>query len=102
MRPFLLAAVALALACGTAHMSEAAGPVSRASEKAKPALLPAPPVAEPAASSALSESEFRRAFTDRWGVPCREYVRQLRIGEKSMEASGTVCRAADGSWTLRE
>jgi hypothetical protein len=102
MRPFLLAGVALVLACGIAHMSEAAGPVSRASQQAKPAPLPAAPAPEPAASAALSQSEFRRAFTDSWGVPCREYVRHLRIGEKSMEASGTVCRAADGSWTLRE
>jgi surface antigen len=42
-----------------------------------------------------------RAFTDRWGVPCREYVQHVFIGEETVEASGTVCRAADGSWTLR-
>jgi hypothetical protein len=61
------------------------------------ALFAAPP-----ARATPSEVEFVRAFTDRWGVPCREYVQRVLIAEDPVEASGTVCRAADGSWTLRE
>jgi hypothetical protein len=49
-----------------------------------------------------SEVEFVRSFTDRWGIPCREYVQRVFIGEEEVEASGTVCRAADGSWAMRE
>jgi hypothetical protein len=101
MRRFLPAGIVLAIACGIASTGDAAGPVSHASDQAHP-VLPAAPAPEPAASSALPQSEFRRAFTDRWGVPCREYGRHLRIDDRSTEASGTVCRAADGSWTLRE
>jgi hypothetical protein len=51
---------------------------------------------------ATSKADFVRGFTDRWGIPCREYVQHILIGEDPVEASGTVCRAADGSWTLRE
>jgi hypothetical protein len=58
--------------------------------------------AAPRARATPSEVEFVRAFTDRWGVPCREYVQHVLLAEDPVEASGTVCRAADGSWTLRE
>lgn len=47
-------------------------------------------------------ADFVRAFVDRWGVPCREYVHRIYIGDSPVDASGTVCRTAGGSWTLRE
>lgn len=49
-----------------------------------------------------SEADLVRAFVDRWGVPCREYVQRVYIDDSPVEASGTVCRTADGSWALRE
>ncbi|MBX6369536.1 MAG: hypothetical protein IRZ04_16240 [Rhodospirillales bacterium] len=49
-----------------------------------------------------SEADLVRAFVDRWGVPCREYVQRVYIDDTPVEASGTVCRTADGSWALRE
>lgn len=49
-----------------------------------------------------NEADLVRAFVDRWGVPCREYVQRVYIDDSPVEASGTVCRTADGSWALRE
>ena len=35
-------------------------------------------------------------------VPCREHVRQVRLGNELVEATGVFCRATDGSWTLKK
>ena len=96
MRRFLLPVVAaLALTPATAHSAEAdAAPAGTA-------VQPTAVAAETRTRPPPSKAEFMRAFTDRWGVPCREYVQHVVIGEETVEASGTVCRAADGSWTLR-
>jgi hypothetical protein len=59
-------------------------------------------VAERASAPPPAETEFVRSFTDGWGVPCREYVQRVVIAEEEVEASGTVCRAADGSWAIRD
>ena len=33
---------------------------------------------------------------------CREYVRQVRLGNELVDASGVFCQQADGSWTLKK
>ena len=35
-------------------------------------------------------------------VPCREHVRQVRLGNELVDASGIFCRGTDGSWTLKK
>jgi hypothetical protein len=46
--------------------------------------------------------ELIGSFSDTHGVACREHVRQVRLGNELVEASGTVCREADGSWSLKK
>lgn len=107
MRRFLLPVIAaLVLMPGIARAGDADGGGSgAASAPASDSKLGAwlgALLAERPARPATNEVDFVRAFADRWGVPCREYVRHVLIGERPVEASGTVCRAADGSWSLRE
>jgi hypothetical protein len=114
MRQWLLAAVAaLVLASGPvpaadlarapegAAGADAAAEVTEAEGGALGAVLGVL-FAERPSGAPPAEAEVVRSFTDRWGVPCREYVQRVLIGEEEVEASGTVCRAADGSWAMRE
>lgn len=34
------------------------------------------------------------------GVPCREFVQQIVVGGETVQAYGTACRQADGSWRI--
>jgi hypothetical protein len=43
-----------------------------------------------------------RSFSDAQGAPCREYLRQVRLGNELVDASGVFCREPDGSWTLKK
>jgi hypothetical protein len=50
---------------------------------------------------AVGGVELIGSFSDTHGA-CREYVRQVRLGNELVEASGVVCRDADGSWSLKK
>ena len=45
------------------------------------------------------EQAERAAASD---VICREHVRQVRLGNELVDASGVFCRGTDGSWTLKK
>jgi hypothetical protein len=95
---------ALALADELARVAVGAPPPVAAEDTGKDGGAPTGFLAGLAAERPplRSDSDLVRAFVDRWGVPCREYAQRVYIDELPVEASGTVCRTADGSWALRE
>ena len=48
------------------------------------------------------KKEDPAAASDTDDLPCREYVRQVRVGNELVDASGVFCQEADGSWTLKK
>jgi hypothetical protein len=48
------------------------------------------------------KEEDPAAASDPDDLPCREYVRQVWLGNELVDASGVFCQEADGSWTLKK
>jgi hypothetical protein len=50
----------------------------------------------------FGEKKEDPAASDNDDLPCREYVRKVRLGNELVDASGVFCQQADGTWTLKK
>jgi hypothetical protein len=98
--PLLAAAAALSSPVAT-FGADPAAPVSGAPDEPVLARLIAALVAETPQRAPTGDVTVVRSFTDPWGIPCRDFVQNVLIGEDLVSASGTMCRAANGSWILQ-
>src|SRR5438067_1180619 len=85
----VLGAVALSVLAGAPFDDRRPEPASAA------AASPAPPV-----EAAPADRRLLRSYTDGAGFACRDFAQPVTIDAEPVNAFGTVCRAADGSWAL--
>jgi hypothetical protein len=103
MRRLILPVIAAAAALGPPVAALGADPAAPAAPPDEPALarLIAVLVSEAPQRAPTGDVKIMRAFTDPWGIPCRDFVQTVQIGEDIVSATGTMCRAANGSWILQ-